>query len=230
MALKSNIVIKDLNIERKQKDGRDFDILYLTDNNGIKYNSILNGKTTIPDIGEEVEIIYQQVQNYNSIIGINMTKTNTKFTTEEETSSLPGETTTSSNFRRIKGTLYYPHVREPSTKGPYASGKYEVTISVNDTVKEHLEALGVKVKQDETKGNYVTAKSKKQPIITDAQGTVFTEIPLIGNGSTGIIHVGLYDNRESNVKAGKGGKKCLGLFKIELLNLVAFEPELLGGE
>jgi len=145
------------------------------------------------------------------------------------------DTTQTPKFFTITGTIFYAHVKERDTKGLYPTNAYKLDLSIDDAHKAKLEAIGVQVKnKGDEKGNFVTLKSKNyQPKVVTPDGVLLTEseIPLIGNGSTATITVSLYDNSAANIKAGKGGAKLLGLNKIELTSLVAYQaPSLVEGK
>ena len=124
---------------------------------------------------------------------------------------------------KIEGTLWYAHIKELDTKGKFPSNKYKTDLSIDEGTAGSLTALGVLVKdkQDE-KGKYVTLKSTFQPTVLDSEGNQLIEIPLMGNGSRVLITTSLYDN-----KAPQGGKKCLGLQIVQILELVQYDAPLL---
>lgn len=216
MTIKKRITIKDRKIEQKESDyGGTYLLLFLYDEDNKEYSTILGKDIVAPDIGDTVDIIYNEVTGKNRILKLeNVQMATTKKITK---------TTTTDKFFKIKGTLFYAHIKEPNNKGKFPTHKYEVSISVSDTWKKALENLGVDVKNKNNElGNFVRCKSTYKPTVIDPEGNEMLEPPLIGNGSTAMITVSLYDN-----KAPQGGDKCLGFSKVELLDLVQYEAKLL---
>lgn len=183
--------------------------------------------------GDIVKIAYEVVtkqqgnQRYtnNQIIGLQIEDTqNMKpVTTSQTTTSKTTQDT--SNFFQLKGKAFYAHLKEPNTKGNYPSNKYQLDLSISEKTKEKLESLGVQIKNNPDRpemGNFVRLKANKQPKVLDSSGEIIQDIPLVGNGSDVIVSVNMYDNRESNAKAGKGGLKCLGVFEVRIENLVPY--------
>lgn len=228
---------------------------YQYNGENIQFKGILEKGLTVPEINDILEVYYQDVNHYNSILSLkkqeclisaeellNMYHTPINLTekgidlpwrAETMTKSTKTETpeTQGSNFLEIPGSFFYSYLKEPNNKGDYASNKYEINLSVSSGVAKKLEDLGVQVKsslglpnKEEMQGHFVKVKSKKQPKVIN-NGEEMTEIPLVSNGSTGIVTCGTYNNRESNIKQGKGGKKCLGLAKVVFTNLVEYTPQ-----
>lgn len=147
--------------------------------------------------------------------------------TNRESKQMTKATTTTTSTKterqtfKIKGTLWYAHVKERDTKGEFPTNKYKVELSVSDTTKQALEELGVLVKnKDNEKGDYVIMKTDYQPQVVGVDGTQLTEVPMIGNGSIATVTVSTYKN-----KAAQGGKVCLGFSKVELETFVPYETE-----
>lgn len=148
----------------------------------------------------------------------------------KSTSKRVVQSTTDSKFFRIKGKIFYAHLKEPETKGLYPSNAYKLDLSIDDAHVEALTSKGVQIKnKGDEKGNFVTLKSKNfQPKVLGEQGEVLDPVPLVGNGSEATITVSLYDNTEANVRAGKGGSKLLGLSTVHLTKLVDYHtPDLI---
>jgi len=142
-------------------------------------------------------------------------------------------------LKSFTGTLYYTMLKDKQIKGEYPANAYIAQISVDKKTKEKLEFLGVQVlNKGNELGDFVRAKSKQfQPRVVSPEGapylsnvndadadSIINEVPIIGNGSTAEVIVSLYDNRESNVKQGNGGRKCLGLREVRLTNLIPYTP------
>jgi hypothetical protein len=132
----------------------------------------------------------------------------------------------------MSGTILFSHLREPNNKGEYANDKYEVVLGIDKAAKKQLESLGVQVKNRDAKlqsegkkllGDYITLRSKNKPTVLGPDGNLLTDIPLFGTGTEATVRFGLYDNRESNIRAGKGGAKLPGLFNVRITKLVEFE-------
>lgn len=131
-------------------------------------------------------------------------------------------------FFKIKGRSFYAHIREPNNKGNFPSGKYQLDLAINDNIAGKLTKIGVQVKTDEKRpemGQFVRLRATKQPRVVDENGLQVAEIPLIGNESEVTASVSTYDNREANVKAGKGGRVCLGVYELQLDNLIPYSRE-----
>lgn len=132
-------------------------------------------------------------------------------------------TTSSTESKRfsIRGLAHWAHVKEPNTKGLYPSGRYELTLEINEKTAQALTGLGVHVRTTEDgKGHKVLLRSTVKPSVTGEDGEEFNDA--IGNGSAVTVTASLYANRESNVKAGKGGRFLLGLGAVKIDRLVEF--------
>lgn len=213
MALSTEIVVKDIRIESKTRsDGTLYDMYSLTSEKGVVYRGFLGKNLKIPDIEDKINLVYQDINGYNSIIqlrGDSMPKLETKNNTETNDST--------PNQVEFKGTLFYAKLRDPDTKGEFPTNKYILDASISDNTIKVLESLGVEVKKDALKGNFVRVRSKNQPKVFNNEGTQFNDVPLIGNGSTATIKAGLYKN-----KAKKGGDMCLGLREVHLINHIEY--------
>ena len=254
MATKAEFEVSDVFLTTQQrKDNKgEFQILHVKGAHLpgqsvlSEFTCIRNQLTQIPIIGSKVEVYYQSTENPwgkdNTILKINVLNGGLmNFLGEEpevrqmkhQTSNTgTTETTVENQFFTINGKAFYSHIREPNTKGKYPSNKFEMILNVSDKIAEALSNLGVEVKPalktsktESTPGNFVKVRAKKQPKVTLGEDhTALTDIPLIGNGSDVILTVGTYPNRESNVKAGKGGKLSLGLARVQITNLISFSP------
>lgn len=148
-------------------------------------------------------------------------------------------------FFKVKGKAFWSHIKERDTKGEYPSNAFKLDLSIDVEHKKSLQKLGVQIKNKGNElGDFVTLKSKNfQPQVilpdgtpclrdtVDEEGNIVAvgNIPLIGNGSEVTITASLYNNTPANIKAGKGGEKCLGMSTIQLHTLVPYEvPNLVG--
>jgi len=239
MAHIANITIEDIAVETKQSPTGSYGIVTIKGSDKETYTGLASKFPFLPDKGSSGQLIYSRVningKEQRTILSFKeeykeMAKTtNTKGTSSTTTgqSSSSSTSTGNGNTLKIKGTLFYAHVKNPETNrfNPDAPARYTLSLGVSDSLKEILEEKGVEVKdatgqnKGDIKGNYVVIRSTFQPLVTDSEGNKLTEIPLIGNGSTGIITVTLYKN-----KAMRGGKFCLGMSAIQLENLIEYTP------
>lgn len=206
-----------------------FNLLQIIDDLGEVYTGRLSDKLYIPEKGESIKVDYQVVSGsrnrYILTMKSNEDKSMVKVTTGITLSATPQNSSGSSEVEskpfKIKGTLFYPCLKEPQTKGKFPSNKYTVDVSVSNALKSTLEGLGVFVnnKGDE-KGNYIRLKSKFKPTIIGEDGTKLENPPLIGNGTRAMLTVSLYPN-----KATQGGKNCLGFSTVELIDLIEYIPD-----
>lgn len=187
------------------------------------------------NVGDQVQGIWERVGKDIKMLELQVTEVNTKelktkLTNEgmkvEKQDTKVSTSSSKKNFT-VRGTIYYAHVKEKDTKGLYPSNAYKLDLSIDDEHVKALTALGVQIKnKGDEKGNFVTLKSKEyQPRVKGVNGEDITGQTLIGNGSTATITTMLYDNTEANVRAGKGGKKLLGLGTIQLENLVEYQAQ-----
>ncbi len=230
MAKSLSIIVKEVEINSRisKYTEKEYKELIIVDTKGIIYRGSLDKGLTIPNKGDTVNIIYQDINNlgrektYNSLISLSI-DSQLPWGIKDMTKKVEITTATTSEkqYFKIKGTLYYAHVKEKDTKGQFPTNKYKVELSISDTTKDALEQLGVLVKnKDDIKGNYVTLKTDYQPEVFGVDGEKLVDIPLIGNGSQATLTVSTYKN-----KAPQGGKVCLGFSKIELETFVPFAVE-----
>ena len=124
----------------------------------------------------------------------------------------------------VRGTSMWARVLEGQPNE--LSGKYQVDVChlTDDTVSE-LEEVGVPIKNDEDRGNFVTAKAVRPPRVMDASRSAWNG-DLIGNGSTIKLSARPYDWTFKG-KAGIG----LGLNQLMVVKHVAYlEEEVLEAE
>lgn len=228
MADKKVCKIKNVvRIPTTSKDGRNtYNKLILIDEDNAEYKGVDYKITTVPNDGDKVELFYQtskKVQNSkevieNLLISVSILESEIKETLKVEVKKM-----TDSKYFKIRGKLFYAHIKEKDTKGNFPSNKYKAELSVDDKTAKALTSRGVEVKnKNDEKGQFVVMKSSFQPTVVDPSGAQLEEIPLIGNGSEAVVTVTLYDN-----KASRGGDKCLGMIRLELVNLVSYETPML---
>ena len=123
----------------------------------------------------------------------------------------------------IRGTSMWARVLEGQPNN--LSNKYQVDVcNLSSEVVKQLESFGVPVKNDEERGNYVTAKAIRPPKVMDASKRLWDDT-VIGNGSTIKISAKPYDWTYK----GKSGVS-LGLNQLMVVNLVEYEMEELDAE
>lgn len=116
--------------------------------------------------------------------------------------------------------LRWAHLAEPSTKGEFASNKYEVQVVMSKDDAKLVKEL--KSPQQEIKelgdGLYgITLKSSKKPKVVNKAKVPLTddELKAIGNGTRAII--------KANQYSGFKGKTFLGLQAVMVTDLKAYE-------
>lgn len=116
--------------------------------------------------------------------------------------------------------LRWAHLAEPSTKGEFASNKYEVLVVMDKNNAKLVKDL--KSPQQDLKdlgdGLYgITLKSSKQPKVVNKAKVRLTddELKAIGNGTKAIV--------KANQYSGFKGKTFLGLQAIMITDLKAYE-------
>jgi|SRR6185437_6798910 len=220
MADKTTITVKDVKTVTKQNiNGGQYTQTTIIGDDGKSYNGL---NIELPEIGSTLEITYQDVRGFNSIISL---KEVTTMATKKQTTTATTSETTAPASVTFKGTLYYAYIKEPEKKignKKYASGKYLAEIAISDNTAQQLEGFGIDVKNvGDEKGNFVRARSSTQPVVQDENGNRLDNIPLIGNGTTAKVTCGIYKNG-----ASQGGENCLGLNTIKILELVEFNNTL----
>jgi len=205
------------------------------------------------NIGDEINIAYESITNeygeensikkikilkstpeapwtsesYNSSVGVTtrITKSLSINSTKNVNQFNEGQKTMSQNlkFFKIKGKLLYAHIKEIDSKGKFPTNKYKTDLIIDEQTGQSLSKLGVLIKErDGIEGKFVTLKSTFQPTIYDPDGYRILDIPLLGNGTEVLVTASLYDN-----KAPNGGKKCLGMNQVHIINLVQYDAPLL---
>ena len=115
--------------------------------------------------------------------------------------------------------LNWAFLAEPSTKGEYASGKYQVDIVFDEEQKKTLETLQFSPKQkikDAGDGKYtITLKSTIKPRVLDNDLLPMPDekVGKIGNGSTANVKIVAYETR---------GAIFLGLSDIRIKTFVEY--------
>lgn len=112
--------------------------------------------------------------------------------------------------------LRWAHLAEPSTKGEFASGKYEVFVVMNKKQADEVSKLksgnqDVKELDDGLYG--ITLKSSKKPRVMNKRKEYLSddELKAIGNGTRAIV--------KANQYVGFKGKVFLGLNAVMITNL-----------
>lgn len=115
--------------------------------------------------------------------------------------------------------LRWAHLAEPSTKGEFASNKYEVFVVVDKKQAKELE--GLKASSQDLKelddGLFgITLKSQRKPQVMNnrKQRLSDDEVKAIGNGTRAIV--------KANQYVGYKGKIFLGLNAVMVTNLVEY--------
>lgn len=103
--------------------------------------------------------------------------------------------------------LRWAHLSQPSTKGEYASGKYEVMVvmdKANAKLVKELKNSNQDLKELEDGMYGITLKSSKKPRVMNKRKEVMTddEVASIGNGTKAIIKANQYVGYKSKVFLG----------------------------
>lgn len=105
------------------------------------------------------------------------------------------------NFVRIFNTkLKWAFLGAPNTKGDYASGRYEVTITLTPEQAEDLRGrinARQKIKTDKDGDTVITLKSQVKPIVKGADGAMLSteQCGRIGNGTIANVRINLFQSR-----------------------------------
>ena len=122
---------------------------------------------------------------------------------------------------KINGELFWTKwMNQLNTKFNEANDKYECTIgNISDNDAAKLTALGIKVKNKESMGNYIVCKSKYAFKTADDK---LTEIPVedLGNGSKVVAVVGSYTHKMSKMHGNAPSLKNLMVTQV-----VTYVPE-----
>lgn len=118
----------------------------------------------------------------------------------------------------VTGKLVWSDLRKPNE----LSGKYQITLTLDEPSTKLLQSKGLPVNKDSTdknRGNYIIPKrSNKPPTIVDSKNqSVSNEIKL-GAGSKVRAQIHAYDYTTAKGKRGK----ALGLDGIQILELVEY--------
>ena len=122
----------------------------------------------------------------------------------------------------ISANLVWAYLKEPNTKGEYASNKYQVTLEIDKATAVMLKKrINVKQKIKEENGKYfITVKSTNKPIVKLANKTTASDEVLgkIGNGTSAIVKINFY--------SPKGKKEVFaGLNAILLKKIVEYNND-----
>lgn len=112
--------------------------------------------------------------------------------------------------------LRWPHLAEPSTKGEFASNKYEVLVVMdkkNADAVSKLKAPNQDLKELEDGLFAITLKSSKKPKVMNKRKELLSddELKAIGNGTRAIV--------KANQYVGFKGKTFLGLNAVMVTDL-----------
>lgn len=224
------IKVHNKRIEEKTSKVTDkaFQMLHIGDSENNEYSGLVKENTYIPSLGENIELTYQDLDTFNSIINIKpiIEDEREMTTTKKETQTAALET--EANSVEVTGTAFYAHIKYADTKGEYSKGEFKLDLGISKDAKPKLEALGLEVKnKGDIKGDFITVKSKFRPVVTltTAEGTRDLEegeIPLIGNGSKVSVRGKLYNNKS---KTMNGGRRLLGLNTLKIEELVVYEDK-----
>lgn len=105
------------------------------------------------------------------------------------------------NYVRLFNTkLKWAHLGAPNTSGEYASGRYEVTVTLTPEQAEELRSkinARQKIKVDKDGDTVITVKSEVKPIVKGADGAVMTaeQCGTIGNGTIANVRINLFTSR-----------------------------------
>jgi len=107
---------------------------------------------------------------------------------------------TDNNIRIFNTKLKWAFLGAPNTKGDYASGRYEVTITLTPEQAEELRSkinARQKIKTDKDGDTVITLKSQVKPIVKGADGSMMTteQCGKIGNGTVANVRVNLFQSR-----------------------------------
>lgn len=97
--------------------------------------------------------------------------------------------------------LNWAFLGHPNDKGDYASGKYEVTVTLTPDQAAELKSKNLSAKQrfkEADGGNFkITLKSSKQPHVFKADGRAMTaeEMDTVGNGSIANVFATIFETR-----------------------------------
>lgn len=118
-------------------------------------------------------------------------------------------------LRNVK--LKWCYLKEPNTKGDYASNKYEITAVLTPEQAAELKShINPKQKIKEKDGELsITLKSTVQPAVKGPDGLMYTpeQMAKIGNGTTANVRVNFYTAR---------GMTFAGLSALKVKNLVEY--------
>jgi len=105
------------------------------------------------------------------------------------------------NFVRIFNTkLKWAHLGSPNNKGDYASGRYEVTLTLTPEQAEELKGkinARQKIKTDKEGDITITVKSQLKPAVYDAIGALMKpeQCEKIGNGTIANVRLNIFQSR-----------------------------------
>jgi hypothetical protein len=122
---------------------------------------------------------------------------------------------------KINGELFWTKwMNNINTKFNDANDKYECTIgNISDNDAAKLTALGIKVKNKDSMGNYIVCKSKYafKPVGEDMKEIAVEDL---GNGSKVVAVVGSYEHKMSKVHG-----KAPSLKNFMVTQVVTYVPD-----
>lgn len=122
-------------------------------------------------------------------------------------------------MKKIKAQLMWPSLREVSSY----SGKYQVDLcQLSDKAVEALSDMGLKVKIDSEKGNFMTCYSQHPIIPFDVNGDEIVGVK-VGNGSEAVVAVDTYP--WTNPKRPKETGVSPSIKKLVVTELKVYEPK-----
>lgn len=124
------------------------------------------------------------------------------------------------NFYRVfNAKLKWCHLGAPNTKGDYASGRYEATVTLTPEQAEELRGkinARQKIKTDKDGDLVITLKSQVKPAVYSPEGVLYTaeQAEKIGNGTTANVRINIFQSR---------GMNFAGLSAIRIKDLKVYE-------
>jgi hypothetical protein len=113
---------------------------------------------------------------------------------------------------KLKATVMWANLSKPNDM----SGKYQLDLAnLSDAAVSALEDMGLTVRQKDTHGYFITAKSSNPIKAFDKQGEEI-EGTIVGNGSTCIAVVGFYDWKYKSKEGRSPSLKRLVIDKLEV--------------
>lgn len=107
---------------------------------------------------------------------------------------------TDNNLRIFNTKLKWAFLGAPNTKGDYASGRYEVTLTLTPEQAEELRSKinpRQKIKVDKDGDTVITIKSEVKPVVKGPDGALMSaeQCGTIGNGTVANVRINLFQSR-----------------------------------